>query len=249
MIIFNESQFLERCLESVYPHVDGFVVVDGAFEDYPHRLPWSDDGTLDIVQRFAEKGKPFKIVECKTPWPSQIAKRNEYLKHVDVGDWIFIVDGDWEVKILYGCEKALTDSIFDGYKIEIQKRDEKGVLYRFRWGNPLIIRKVPGMHYALNHYSIYDGEGRHMYFPPYRIGDLTELIKVFHWGERRSPERLKANWEYYGKWTEYASGVEGELFICCNCEHRFHLEKGDLIKCPRCGFGRVAAHLNDFHAG
>jgi len=250
LCIYNEVQFLERCIKSIYPLVDGFVVVDGAFKDYPHDFPWSTDGTLEILENMIEgSGKPYVLVGCRRPWPDQIAKRNEYLKWVDDGDWVFIVDGDWEVTFLYGALETIKEGKYDGYKVEIQKRDERGVLHRFKWGNPLIIRKVPGMHYAFNHYSIYDEAGRHMYFPPYSMGDLSDLVKIHHWGEHRSPERLKANWEYYDQPLEYASGVEGEAFICCNCDHVFHLEKGELIKCPRCGFGRVAAHLGNQHAG
>ncbi|MEN6431072.1 MAG: hypothetical protein ABFC80_09580, partial [Coriobacteriales bacterium] len=46
------------------------IVVDGAYQAFPHETPYSDDGTLEIARAWGAE-----VVEVSTAWPDQIAKR------------------------------------------------------------------------------------------------------------------------------------------------------------------------------
>lgn len=244
MIIYNEAPYIGKALNSLSMLVDEVVIVDGPYIDYPHSSVNSDDGTLELLDRFgSERRIKLTVVTKNMAWQSQVEKRNEYLKYCAVGDLLFICDGDWQPVLLDSGEIFKDMSIF-GFKGSVVKPDGKGGAVIFRWGNPLIFRKVKGLHYKYNHYSLYDGEGRSIFLPPYKLLDFYEAYQVYHVGELRDADRAKANWDYYGKALEYASGLESDLY-CCNCQASVKLSEGELIKCPKCGFGRIQAHVDN----
>jgi len=99
--IFNEAENIIRSLESVKGFCDRIVILDGAFESYPHKFKsgGSDDGTVELVREWlmAWPGEGFLALP-KTPWPNQRFKRSCYFRFGEPGDWFFIIDGDEEVE-------------------------------------------------------------------------------------------------------------------------------------------------------
>lgn len=84
MIVKNEKDVIERCLESVLPFINYWVIVDTG----------STDGTQDIIKKFMkEKGVPGELHE--RPWVNFSHNRNEALDLArPKADYIFITDAD-----------------------------------------------------------------------------------------------------------------------------------------------------------
>ena len=105
MIVKNEHHVILRCLNSVAPIIDYWVIVDTG----------STDGTQEIVKNFFdEKGIPGQVIEIE--WKDFSTSRNvalkEIEKHTDFGIWI---DADEELILQPGFSKddllSDTDSI------------------------------------------------------------------------------------------------------------------------------------------
>lgn len=84
MIVKDESAVITRCLASVLPIIDYWVIVDTG----------STDGTQKIIKEYmAEKNIPGELYE--RPWKNFGHNRNEALELAkDKGDYIFFIDAD-----------------------------------------------------------------------------------------------------------------------------------------------------------
>lgn len=84
MIIKDESPVIERCLKSVLPIIDTWVIVDTG----------STDGTQEIVRKFMkEQGVPGELHE--RPWKNFGHNRNEALALAKgKADYVLIIDAD-----------------------------------------------------------------------------------------------------------------------------------------------------------
>jgi len=233
MVVYNAAEFLERAIRSLLTVADRIVIVDGPYENYPHKSAHSDDGSLEIVQKYVDAGLPIKLITKSTPWTDQMTKRNVYVDDAEVGDLIFILDGDCQVVAFDEAMERLRLSDADGFQCTDIRPSQDGGCVRIDWGNPYVIRKCEGMQYALNHYSLYDKEGRHVYLSPYRLEPLFNILQVYHWGETRSPEKIADNNAYYSTRVEYADGHE--YFRCAKCKKDSVLAHGQRMICPHCG--------------
>jgi len=80
MIVKDEEDFLEACLNSVKDHVDELIVVDTG----------STDNTVAIARKYTDH-------VYFHPWEGSFSKaRNQVLPYA-TGDWIFQIDGDEEL--------------------------------------------------------------------------------------------------------------------------------------------------------
>lgn len=80
MIVKDEEDFLEECLQGVKQFVDEIIVVDTG----------STDSTKEIAKKFTDKVFDF-------PWTNDFsAARNESLKHA-TKDWILVLDADEKI--------------------------------------------------------------------------------------------------------------------------------------------------------
>src|SRR5581483_1639851 len=86
MIVKNESHVIERCLKSVKPLIDYWVIVDTG----------STDGTQEAIKKFM-KGIPGELYE--RPWVDFAHNRNEaFTLAKNKADYIFIIDADHVVE-------------------------------------------------------------------------------------------------------------------------------------------------------
>jgi len=235
-IIYNEEQFIESSVRSVIDHVDELLFVDGAFENFPHDNFLSTDRTFEIVKRICiEKGKTPHIITPKEAWKDEMQKRNlSYMKYVPDYDWMLLIDGDMEAVWLTGIEDeirhAMTIGYPSGFTVSVHYYNQNSPHVIVKGGPPRILQKFPRLQYKFNHYSIFDRTGRN-FGKEYRF-DPLELIYIEK-GQYRNPERLQTIRGYWKQKIEQSSG--DEHFCCANCKHRFVVDQGEPLKCPKCG--------------
>lgn len=87
MIVKNEAPVIARCLASVKPWVDHWVIVDTG----------SSDGTQDLVRQCME-GVPGSLHE--RPWVDFAHNRNEALELARPhGDYLLFIDADEQLRV------------------------------------------------------------------------------------------------------------------------------------------------------
>ena len=84
MIVKNETHIIHECLDSIWKHIDYWIVVDTG----------STDGTQDLVKNyFAEKGIPGELIE--RPWMNFGHNRSEALELcTGKADYAWMIDAD-----------------------------------------------------------------------------------------------------------------------------------------------------------
>jgi len=184
--VFNEQRMLAGCLQSIQDQLDRTVVVDGAYADFPHVLPYSTDGTKAIAWCYEAEW-----IGCRTvngvarPWRDEIEKRNAYLCGQE-GDWYFVIDAD---ERLLGQLRDLPLQDGELYALSVYKRG--GTL---TWAQRIFQHKG---------YTRYEGT----HYAVWRDGDLLrtrgDWVKVdpararlLHLSDLRDVERQKAKRTY-----------------------------------------------------
>ena len=76
VIVHNEAERIERCLQSIAPWVDQLIILDSG----------STDGTLEICQKYSSE-------VYSTDWPGFGAQRNRALEKC-THDWVLNIDAD-----------------------------------------------------------------------------------------------------------------------------------------------------------
>jgi len=77
MIVKNESENLDRCLQSVYKYMNEIIIVDTG----------STDNTIDIAKRYNAKVSTFN-------WVEDFSKARNYSLSLATSDWILVLDAD-----------------------------------------------------------------------------------------------------------------------------------------------------------
>lgn len=135
---FNEAQHLEESLKSIRDQVDFIVIVDGAYQKFPHEFPYSTDGTLKIARKYADK-----IIETTKPWKSEIFKKNHYLIG-ELGDFYFHIGGH---EIWFGELKPP----FGNYRVKVRMKGQLHEFFR-------MFEHQPGIRYERRHYELWVGD-------------------------------------------------------------------------------------------
>jgi len=140
IIAYNEARTLPMCLGHLPKQRT--IVIDGAFADYPHDVPWSTDGTIDIARRWGAE-----VIEVTEPWPDQCAKRTLQLIPNEV---VFCPDAD---EMLHTAPPVLPDDADVGWVTCTSP------IYRTPFLTPRVYRVREGWHFAGRHHWIYDADG------------------------------------------------------------------------------------------
>ncbi len=119
MIVKDESHVIKRCLESVKPLIDHWVIVDTG----------SSDNTKEIIKELM-KDIPGELHE--RPWIDFAHNRNEALElAAGKADYLFFLDADDVVKLAPGfCKKKLSQ---DNYLIVVENGD-------IAFGRPALVK-------------------------------------------------------------------------------------------------------------
>ena len=238
--IFQEANHIEKTLQAANHWAEGFIILDGAYKNFPEAGDGpSTDGTLEIVERFKEStanGRPF-IIESHL-WENQIKKRNRYLELVPDDDWVMIVDGDFQI-VFYGngykeYQENLASHQWDGFQCRVIMQGSDRTL-DLHWGNPLLFRKVPDLHYKYNHYSMYDDAERLLVPPLYRWKEIELVVME----AIRSIPHFKVIRDYQLRLQAEQSNGQEPLW-CDDCKIHIKLHEGDPLLCPKCGHGGLS---------
>ena len=83
----NQLHELDRCLNSIYNHVNKIWLIDGRFTEFPHRMNYSPIGCNEYLQRYFPKVEIIKIQD------TQLVKRQTYLDKSDA-DYLLVMDSE-----------------------------------------------------------------------------------------------------------------------------------------------------------
>jgi len=215
--IYNNEPTIRKSLESILPYVEKVIAVDGAYANFPHKEPQSTDGTKEIFHELC--GDKLIWVGCGgKPWPTQIGKRNEYVKRVPEGMWFLILDGDGVVKgeikegfkraesskhICIGVKNINYQPIWDGSYtnsgMHVYANIPRNAWNNLEWMESQgvasrLYRKTGNMKYEKKHSTIYVDN-----LMVSRVQTVIETVFIVNLNKEMGWERWQANLEYKTK--------------------------------------------------
>lgn len=158
MIVKNEAPVIRRCLDSVLPVIDHWVIVDTG----------SSDGTQEVIREHLHN-VPGALFE--RPWRNFASNRSEALELARPnGDYSLVIDADDELKIPENFRMPHLEA--DSYTVDIALGD-------IRYRRPQILNNAVAWHYegVLHEYLVSP--------PGATSGHLPLLLRINHDGARR----------------------------------------------------------------
>lgn len=185
--IYNEIDFIKDCLESI-KWVDHIIMVDGAYQDFPHKSPGSDDGTVEACLDFEHRS--LQLITSDIAWNSETEKRNEYLKHIepDADTYCLVIDGD---EMFAGELPYLTEDV---YSINQIRGALPVVPIEMR-----IFRAMPGLHYVGAHNALWQWNR----FLNSEDWPIAQGCQIRHLTDLRSEKRKLLKGAYVRKLQSY----------------------------------------------
>ena len=107
MIVKNEEKVIKKCLDSVTPLIDYYLIVDTG----------STDNTIKIIEETMKgHGIPGKVVQAE--WTNFCDARNRALKEIEgKTDWVFWLDADETLRIEKDFSKSKMSKELEGMTI------------------------------------------------------------------------------------------------------------------------------------
>ena len=187
LIVYNDFDILPECMDSLSA-ADKIIIIDGAFEDYPHEKPWSTDGTVDYVKQRAGIDRRIKFIECKKAWKDEVEKRSAYFTGKE-GDWYLIIDSDERVggeTIQLNGIKALKKFIptYEDNILDVP-------LWELISGSfdpaPRLFRHQEGIRYYLTHYLVFNKD--RLLVTDSKKHETFDGMKIWHMPDLRTDAR------------------------------------------------------------
>lgn len=187
---------LEKTLPSISSLVDGALIVDGSYKDYPTPYDLSSDNSVTYIQ------DQFKGRDCQVlnyPYRmTEVEKRSLYFQYADErldwkNLWLIVWDGDFELAPMEGCTHEDMVKEFSS----LRGRSDINELYFpidiANQDNPCHSRMVlgfhdmPGLKYGFNHFSIFRGNQEVKGIYPSATFEKTRII---HWHLLKPQHRI-----------------------------------------------------------
>ena len=145
MVVYEEARCLPMALGCL-PDDMPVVVVDGAYEEFPHEQPHSDDGTCQIAERWGAH-----VMRVTEPWRDQCVKRTAACDYAATfAPVVLVLDAD---EMLEGDVPVLQEGCDVGW-VWIRSS-----LYPQPYLQPRLYRWRAGWHFERRHHWIYDRDG------------------------------------------------------------------------------------------
>ncbi len=213
---FNEAEFIELTLKSIYDEVDQIIVIEGAVKNNMSEVTsdgHSKDNTVEIINNFCKNNDPGKkilFISIKRPWNSLEEQKQTFLDLVYPGDWILINDADE-----FYCPADIQRLRVAIDRLPHVQEFIPLFLHYYRDWNHIAapaqewqslhqrcFKYVRGMKYH-NHPTVSDAANRDMYFSPEYWNRRYFLSNwyIYHFGYARNnmDERMKLKQAYYEK--------------------------------------------------
>lgn len=183
---YEEKDFIRESAESLLRVADKVIAVDGAYRDFPHKIPYSTDGTLDILAALRrEQLKQLEVVEVREAWEDEIVKRNRYLIGNE-GDYYLMIDAD---EVIYGFADDRKYSEQPDWQLRSTRLDGVHSHYIHR-----LFRHRKGLSYFGCHNCLRVGD--ELIRNPDRL-PRYEGLTIRHYTDNRSQKRADEKGEYY----------------------------------------------------
>lgn len=145
IVAFEEARCLPMALGCL-PDGMPVVVVDGAYEEFPHEAPSSDDGTCEIAERWGAH-----VLRVTEAWRDQCVKRTAACDYAATfAPVVLVLDAD---EMLEGDVPVLPEGCDVGW-VWIRSS-----LYPEPYLQPRLYRWRSGWHFERRHHWIYDADG------------------------------------------------------------------------------------------
>lgn len=191
---------LDRCVSSLAGVADLLLAVDGAFESFPHRRPWSEHDQHGVIMDAAvEAGLLLELVAVVDPWQGDEVGKRAWMTQRGVelagGGWLLVIDGDEYVEeSVPSLSRRLEQSIAIGDGAAyVQFR-----VNEMRHPLPRLFRAQAGLTVRGAHWRYVLGDRvicAHGNEPEEPIADAAELIALRH-APTRTDERQQRRGEF-----------------------------------------------------
>jgi glycosyltransferase involved in cell wall biosynthesis len=259
IIVLNGEDTLEKCLKSIYEHVEHIIIVEGVVEDYAKQNPTlhangrSVDKTIEIVENFYDPlGKIELVMEDKI-WKNKNEMQNEIAKRVKTGLYLKVdADEIWAEKDIEYCRRifiqdaALTVMYMQRWHFW---KSLKMVAVGGQWdcAEARMWRWTEGFHHTMEDKKgfnyLVDAEGKAVRSPTYKTIQLMQRLH-FHLGYCRNEEHIRGKIRYYanrgiehGVEDNYTNWKDGQPTNSTHPEHTTAIPfRGELPIVLREGF-------------
>lgn len=190
MKIYNEIWHIKKTMQDIIELVDHIVIIDGAWQHFPGGTPRSTDGTREFFKELVDSGISIDIYDNgDSLWDNQPVARNQYFKYGRPGDWLFQVDGDYEIDCSSNLKSWIEGNVNENINTIMVPfiNDFDYSLCHF----PLIMKWETGLNYQGNHYRLFINSTRRAIMSK-RIPTLT----IHHVHKGKPEERIESMKEY-----------------------------------------------------
>ena len=163
MIVKNEEDFLEQCLESVKALVDEMVIVDTG----------STDKTMEIARRYTDKVYFYE-------WPGSFSAARNHSLQFCTGDWILQLDADeaLEQDDIPVVREVIKSNLYNAVSVALLNETPEG--WSKHYFQRLYRRGKARYEGIVHNQLVFEG------------AELRSEIRVYHWGYNLSKDKMAA---------------------------------------------------------
>ncbi len=213
--VFNDINALVPCFESVVPFIDGAIVVDGSYQEYPTPHDYSNDGSVEFIESVLRKHKKEFILIKPLKRMTEVQKRNQYCEYMNThmdyhNTWLIIWDADFELVPEVGHTKV--DMEQEWLSLRSMDMNQIHVFIDMATGSDHYVysesmpnqfsratftlgyRAIKGLHYKNKHFKLFNF--REDAFAGFVSTYVMKHSRILNWFQLKSNERINERSEY-----------------------------------------------------